>query len=230
MYFPKKRDQEKAFANWVNASPARQVKYKNVLQSLEDGYTKIFPYAHALNYLTESLLNGVEMPRLATQAQRLINNTNIPQDSLLKQLAEIYTDYYQKVDQATMIAMLDVYKKSVSGDALPELYNQIQKKYKGDFAKYVKYLYDQSDFSSLEKITKAIKNNQTDFSKDPAILYSLDIQKTRANVIANGYNSLLEKISNAERLFENGIKAMATETGKPMYPDANSTMRLTFGK
>jgi len=225
----KKREQERAFATWMNASPARQAKYKNVLKTLEDGYTEIYPYSHALSYLSESLLNGVEMPRLATQAERLIT-PNIPQDSLLKQLAAIYTDYYQKVDQATMIAMLDVYKKSVSGDALPEFYNQIQKKFNGDFAKYVKYVYDKSDFSSLEKITKAIKSNKTDFSKDPAILFSLDVQKTRDNMRNNGYNSLTEKIENAERLFENGTKAMAAETGKPMYPDANSTMRLTFGK
>jgi hypothetical protein len=82
----------------------------------------------------------------------------------------------------------------------------------------------------LEKITKAIKNKKVDFSKDPAIIFAVDIKKTMEGIRGDEYTSTNEKLRDAERLFENGIKAMAAETGKPMYPDANSTMRLTFGK
>ena len=225
----KKQEQEKAFTTWINATPERQTKYKDVLKTLEEGYGKIYPLSRALNFLMESLMTGVEMPRIASQVDRLIKK-NMPQDSLLIQTAEIYKDYYPAVDQATMIAMLDVYKKSVDADALPEFYNVIQKNYKGDFAKYAKFVFEKSDFSSLEKITKAIKNKKTDFSKDPAIIFSQEVRKSMENIRGDEYTQTNEKIRDAERLFENGIKAMAAETGKPMYPDANSTMRLTFGK
>ena len=224
-----KKQQEKTFTNWVNASPERKSKYKDVLNTLEDGYAKIFPYSKSMNYLMESLLSGVEMPRIAGQVEKLIAK-NMPQDSLLLKTTEIYKDYYPAVDQATMIAMLEVYKKSVDADVLPDFYNLIQKKYKGDFGKYAKYVFEKSDFSSIEKITKAIKNKKTDFSKDPALIFAQDVRKVMEAIRGDEYTKINEKIKDAERLYENGIKAMAAETGKPMYPDANSTMRLTFGK
>jgi len=223
-----KQDQERAFATWVNASADRQSKYKNVLRTLEDGYTKIYPYSRSLNYLLESLSSGVEMPRIAVQVDKLIRK-NLPQDSLLIQTAEIYKDYYPAVDQATMVALLDIYKKSVDADALPEFYTVIQKKFKGDYAKYAKYIFDKSDFTTLDKITKAIKNKKDDFSKDPAILFAKEVRKTMDIIRSDEFTKTNEKIKDAERLFENGIKAMAAESGKAMYPDANSTMRLTYG-
>jgi len=224
-----KQEQEKAFAAWVKVSPERQVKYKDVLKTLEEGYAKIYPYGRAMNYLMESLTNGVEMPRIATQVERLIKR-DLPQDSLLSQTAKVYKDYYPAVDQATLVAMLDIYKKSVDADALPEVYNLIQKKYKGDYAKYAKYLFEKSDFATLEKITKAIKDKKVDFSNDPAIVFSQEVRKTMDQIRSDEYSKNMEQIKDAERLYENGIKAMAAEIGKPMYPDANSTMRLTFGK
>ncbi|MDD4968036.1 MAG: S46 family peptidase [Paludibacter sp.] len=224
-----KQEQEKAFAAWMNATPERQAKYKNVLRTLEDGYAKNYPYTRAMNYLMESLMTGVEMPRIATQVNRLIKK-NLPQDSLLIQTSDLYKDYYPAVDQATLVAMLDVYKKSVDADALPEVYTIIKRKFKGDYTKYAKYMFDKSDFTTLDKITKAIKGKKTDFSNDPAIVFANVVRGTMNNIHSDAYDKTTEQIKDAERLFENGIKAMAAETGKPMYPDANSTMRLTYGK
>jgi len=224
-----KQEQENAFSTWINASPERQVKYKNVLKTLEEGYAKNYPYTRAMTYLMESLMSGVEMPRIATQVDRLISK-NLPKDSLLIQAADAYKDYYPAVDQATFVAMLNVYKKSVDADALPEIYTLIERKFKGDYARYAKYVFDKSDFTSLEKITKAIKAGKTDFSKDPAIIFARDVRKTMDNIRSDEFLKTTDQIKDAERLFEHGIKAMAAETGKPMYPDANSTMRLTYGQ
>ena len=224
-----KQEQEKAFAAWVNATPDRQVKYKNVLRTLEDGYAKNYPYTRAMNYLMESLITGVEMPRIASQVNRLIKK-NLTQDSLLIQTTALYKDYYPAVDQATMVAMLEVYKKSVDADALPEVYTLIERKFKGDYTRYAKYVYDKSEFTTLDKITKAIKSKKTDFFKDPAIVFSNVVRGTMDNIHSDAYDKTVEQIKDAERLFEDGIKAMAAATGKPMYPDANSTMRLTYGK
>ena len=224
-----KQTQEKEFAEWANSTPERKAKYNNVLKTLANDYGKIYPYSKALNYLTESLLSGVEMPRIATQVERMIKK-DIPQDSLLTQVAAAYKDYYPAVDQAALVAMLNIYKKSVDPDALPEVYSVIQKKFKGDYNRYAKYLFEKSDFTSLEKITKAIKSNKVDFSQDPAIIFSQEVRKALESIRGEEYNKLSEEIKDAERVYESGIKAMAAEKGKPMYPDANSTMRLTFGK
>jgi hypothetical protein len=224
-----KQEKEKAFAAWVAATPERQAKYKDVLKTLEDGYTKMSPYSRAWYYLLESLSSGAEMPRIAFATEKLIKK-NISVDSLLKETAKLYTDYYPVVDETTMVAMLDIYKKSVDADALPEIYKTIQKKFKGDYAKFAKDLYKKSAFSSLEKINKLIKNGESDFSKDPAILYAAEIKKTSEAIQNAEYKQWAEKVKDAERLYENGIQAMAAEQGIALAPDANSTMRLTYGK
>jgi len=224
-----KQEQEKIFSTWVNATPARQAKYGDVLKTLEEGYSKIYPYSKAANYLTESLSNGVEMPRIASLVDKLIKK-EMPHDSLMMQLKENYKDYYPAVDQAAMIAMLEIYKKSVDADALPELYNEIQKKFRGDFAKYARFVYEKSDFTTLEKISKAIEHKKTDFSKDPAVIFAKEVKQTLETIRGAEYDKLSDRIHDAERLYENGIKAMDAETGKAMYPDANSTMRITYGK
>ena len=224
-----KQNQEKEFTNWINVSPERKAKYKTVMQTLEEGYAKIYPYGRAMNYLMESLLSGVEMPRIASDVKRL-SATKLPQDSLLAKTAELYKDYYPVVDEATMVAMLDMYKKSVDADALPELYHMITKKFKGNYTNYAKYIYEKSVFTSLEKITKAIKNNKTDFTNDPAIVFATDVRKTMEAIRSAEYTKAAEQIKDAERLYESAIKAMADEKGKALYPDANFTMRLTYGK
>ena len=154
---------------------------------------------------------------------------NIAHDSIIIQLNENYKDYYPVVDQATMVTMLEVYKKSVDADALPEFYTEIQKKFKGNFTNYAQFVYEKSDFTTLEKITKAIEHKKTDFSKDPALIFAQEVKKTLESIRGAEYDKFNNRIHDAERLYENGIKAMAAETGKPMYPDANSTMRLTYG-
>ncbi len=224
-----KQSQEKEFAEWANSTPDRKTKYKNVLQTLANDYVKIYPYSKALSYLTESLVSGVEMPRIATQVERLIKK-DISPDSLQTELKAAYKDYYPAVDQAALVAMLNIYKKSVDADALPEVYTVIQKKFKGDYNRYATYLFEKSDFTSLEKITKAIKSHNVDLFKDPALVFSQEVRKTMGSIRSDEYTKLSEEIKDAERVYESGIKAMAAEKGKPMYPDANSTMRLTFGK
>ena len=224
-----KQSQEKEFAEWANSTPERKAKYKNVLQTLANDYGKIYPYSKALSYLMESLVSGVEMPRIANQVERIMKK-DISQDSLLTEVKAAYKDYYPAVDQAALVAMLDIYKKSVDADALPEVYTVIQKKFKGDYNRYAKYLFEKSDFTSLEKITKAIKSHNVDLFKDPALVFSQEVRKTMESVRGDEYTKLSEEIKDAERVYESGIKAMAAEKGKPIYPDANSTMRLTFGK
>jgi hypothetical protein len=110
------------------------------------------------------------------------------------------------------------------------VYKTIAKKFKGDYKKYAAWLYKKSAFTSLEKISKAVANGEINFNDDPAIDFGLDISKTSSSIRGDEYMNIAAKIKDAERLFENGLKAMAAEKGIAIHPDANSTMRLTYGK
>ncbi|HPT42671.1 MAG TPA: S46 family peptidase [Paludibacteraceae bacterium] len=224
-----KQKQEKEFDEWVKADPQRVKKYGTVLKDLEDGYNTIFPYSHALSYLSESLLSGVELPRMASMVKRGIKN-NDSSEKILKKAEEFYKDYYPEVDQATFAVLLDAYKKSVTPDALPEIYNTIDKKFKGDYAKYAAYLFDKSVFVSPSKLSAALNKKNYNFEKDPAVIFFNDVLKTMNSLNSKDYVSAVEKIDDAERLYEAGLKEIAAENNTARYPNANFTMRLTYGQ
>ena len=225
----RKQAEEKEFTQWVNANPERQKKYGNVLQNIEDAYKTILPFSKALNYLRESLMSGVEMPRIASRISDL-NKKNISNDSLLVEAEKLYKDYYMMVDQATFAVMLKSYKDAVDGDALPETYQLIGKKFRNNYEKFTKNLYEKSGFSTFEKFKKAFKAGKVDFVNDPAILFYEDVNLTYKNIKSDEYKKTIDKLEVAERVYEAGIMEFAAETGKSLYPDANFTMRLTYGK
>jgi hypothetical protein len=224
----RKRSEEKEFAKWIAQTPDRKARYAGVLNALEEGYTKLQPYSLALNYLRESLLSGVELPRMASQLEKIARYTT-NKDSILVKAKAIYQDYYPQVDEAALPAMLAAYKKAVKDDALPEVYTTIHKKYKGNFEKYAQYMFDKSAFASYEAFEKAVKKGQTDFSADPALTFWEDVNRTLRNIASKDYDAIIGQITDAERLYEAALLQIAAEKGKPMSPDANSTMRMTYG-
>lgn len=224
-----KKAQEEDFRTWIAQDEQRKARYGQVLFDLEEGYKTIFPYNKALNYMREAFIGGMEMPRIAFKVEHLIEK-NMPQDSLLKAIKESYVDYYEKVDESTVAAVLSEYKKDVDADALPAIYSTIDKKFKGNFEKYSTDLFKKSVFSNYSKIEKAILSGKKDFSKDPALVLWNDVSATMKSIAGNEYTDASAKIADAERLYQAGLMEIAKEKGKATYPDANFTMRMTYGK
>ena len=226
----KKKVQQKAFTNWVNGNSSRKNKYGNVLETIEDGYTHIFKLSKTKNYLTEALISGSEMPQIASKIERMMKS-NYATDSIIKSAKALYKDYYPEVDKSTIAIMLDVYKKSVDAAYLPPFYKTIDKKFDGNFNKYAEYLFSKSSFSTFDKFSNAIKKGKLKIESDPALIFSRDVKTVNQQItFSDEYIAANEKIDDSERMYEAGLKEMSIENGTSMYPDANSTMRLTYGK
>lgn len=225
----RKKTEENEFTQWVNKSDSRKQKYGNVLSELQDAYTKIFPYSKSVSYLRESLYSGVELPRIASRIKAM-DKKNMPADSMMAEVDKLYKDYYPVVDEATFAVMLASCKNAVDADALPEIYTTILKKFKGDFTKYAKFLYSKSAFTTADKFKKAYEKKKVDFINDPALVFAEEVNKTIRNIETAGYKTENIRITDAERLYMEGIIEQAAEKGKSIYPDANFTMRMTYGK
>ncbi len=224
-----KKGTELKFTEWVNQNSDRKMKYGKVLESIEQGYKTLFPLTKTNSYLRESLFSGAEMPRMASQLER-ISKKGILIDSLLKEAREVYKDYNANVDEATFAVMLESYKNAVDASALPEFYKIIDKKFKGDFQKYAKWIYTKSAFTTFEKYSKAVTLQKINYANDPALVFWDDVNNAMRNNMTTTYTETSGKLADAERLYEKGLKEMAAENGTVLHPDANSTMRLTYGK
>lgn len=224
----RKKTAELDFAKWVNESPERITNYGQVLPVLERNYKTSFPTRHAMSYLREALLSGVEMPRIAGELEKLLSQ-NIATDSILKSAKEKYEDYYAEVDVATFAVMLETYRKYVSKTYLPTIYRDIDTKFKGDYTRYAQSVFQKSGFSDLDKFSKKLKAKKINLKNDPALIYLHAVENLLNKLDDDNYAKSRDSIDYATRLLEAGLKEINLAKGTKRYPDANFTMRMTYG-
>lgn len=224
----RKQELESDFATWVAASPARTQKYGSVLSTLEQHNEKVYRSLRAGSYLREALLSGAEMPRIAGSLANIATSAT-EKEKAMARAEEVYKDYYPEVDEATLAVMLETYRKHVDATDLPSFYAEIDKKFKGNYAAYAKTLFAKSIFSTKEKFVKALKSGKINVKKDPALLFLNAVHEKLATFDTKDITESYAAIRNAERLFEAGLLEINKEKGIKTYPDANFTMRLTYG-
>jgi len=230
-----KRTLETEFANWVKANETNRKKYKDVLSSLENGYAKRAESYRAFVYLRESFLSGTEIYMFASYATELENalesKDNSKIENAIKNLTEaaedFYKDYDASTDQKVLAAMVNLYKSEVDSKYYPEIYKIIQSKFKGDADKYAAYLFSKSIFVNAESLKAFLSNPKLKkLQKDPAFAGAQDIFEL-VKELRDQNSESAQQIDKGNRLFMAGLMEMHPE--KVFYPDANFTMRLSYG-
>lgn len=101
-----KEKQEAEFTEWINSNVSLKQKYGNILPELKRDYELIDKNQKAIEYLRESLLAGVELPRMASGVDRM--DKKLPLDSNMAFISNIYKDYYPEVDKNAFTALLEL--------------------------------------------------------------------------------------------------------------------------
>ncbi|MDD3194377.1 MAG: S46 family peptidase [Paludibacter sp.] len=224
----RKQELERNFRQWVAADPDRTKKYGSVLQELEQHNAKVYTSTRTATYLREALLAGVEMPRIAGALEDLVNAKD-KEEAALKRAERVYKDYYPSVDEATLAVMLETYRTYVDASELPSFYTEIDKKFKGNYKAYARNLFAKSAFSDKDKFLKLYKSGKINLRKDPALKFRDEVRATLNGLEGADIDESRAIIRNAERLFEAGMLEINRAKGVKTYPDANFTMRLTYG-
>lgn len=226
----RKQEIEKIFSMWVNENTQRISKYGTVLKDLEGLNASVYKSMRTSTYLQEALMSGIELPRIVNALEeQAAKKRRKNKEETLKLADKVYKDYYPQVDEATMAAMLEAYRSYVEPSELPDFYTLIDKKYKGNYAAFAKYIFSKSNFSSKDKFIKAYTKGRLNLKKDLAIAFRNEVKTAYERIETKDVKDMYALIRNAERLFEEGLLAINREKGNKMYPDANFTMRLTYG-
>jgi len=224
----RKQELEKSFAQWIAADAERNQKYGKVLTDLEQQNNKVHSQLRTITYLREALVSGAEMPRIAGSLEGLVDKKD-NKEAVVKRANELYKDYYPQVDEATLAVMLETYRKYVNAAELPAVYAEIDKKFKGNYQAYARWLFAKSAFSSKDKFLSLYKAGKINLKKDPALQFRKEVNASMDLLDNKELRNSFEVIRNAERLFEAGMLEINKEKGIKTYPDANSTMRMTYG-
>ncbi len=229
---------ESEFQTWVNADPARTEKYGNVLSDIASAYKTYEEYALQRWYFIESVMRGAEVMTLAqsftglgtelgekTPSQEKIARMK---DALTKSVERHFKNYNRPTDVKLLSAMLQMYYENVPVQQQPEAFRQMVAKNKGDFNRIAGNIFARSIFADEAKVRAFLeKPNLKVLKKDPAYTLSvLMVEKYREN--QKNLDAANEMLERGNRLFVAGLREMQPD--RKFYPNANSTMRLTYGK
>ena len=236
----KEQQKEADFMKWVGKNKKRQEKYGDALEKIKKG-VESNTTALDMQLIGETVAN-IELLGFASGVQNgvamAIRNGQDSASALktaIASQARRYQDYYEPLDREEAAALLKYYREK----AKPEYYLDALS---GDFAnldidKYVNNLYDNSIFTSPEKLEAAVAEKGFSAVKsDPVNQLMNALLMTYAKMglgggmggrRPTGGNPGANDMREGSKAFTAGL--LEWQKGKATYPDANSTMRLTYG-
>ena len=231
--YEKRLEQEQAFRQWAAQDKNRKAKYDGIFDEMNNYWNHQSKYQKALIYHREAGWRGGEAVSFALRFRR-INSVieskdnsqkiiNAHADGLKKAAQDFFKDYNKALDRDVTIALLNLFYKDVNPAQLPATIKKVGDKNHGDFTTYVDNAFAKSIFVDQAKM-EAWLNNPKSLSKDPVYALMYDILQSYWNL-----SEQAEKVecSRADRLYMEGLMEMQKD--RNFYPDANFTMRLTYG-
>jgi hypothetical protein len=227
----KKLAVEKDFTTWINADAARKAKYGNVLGTIEKAYQSVDEKI-ASEYIREALFGGPEIFRFTSGATELFTELKGTDKVKIKAAADrfkttlegFYKDYDAATDQEITAVLTKMYAENVVEKYQPSFLRATGKKQGRD---YTANLFKKSIFPDRQKLEAFLKNpSRKVLDKDPlfqAMQSVVEMMRTIGADVRKSTTGLEE----ARKLFVAGLNEMNKD--KVLYPDANSTMRLTYG-
>ena len=205
--------EEKAFNEWVAADPKRVEKYGNAVETINNAIKERAEYAYVTRYLNESL-SSIELVRAPMMAKRPGG------------LKAFFKDYSVDTDRKLAKKMIAIYKEKVDPKYHPAFFATIDKEFGGSIDAFVDNMFETSPYTSQEKYDAAVAAG-TDLSKDITAVIGADVRAISEKVMPKMMESAAI-INKAKKAYVAGNLEMMGDNAS--YPDANSTMRLTYSK
>ncbi|WP_281644494.1 S46 family peptidase [Bacteroides zoogleoformans] len=227
-----KAEIEKQYAAFAKGKP----EYEGVVEKIDAIVGQSSPTLRQLYYTSEALRRAIEFGStylIMDNIQKALEEKN---DLLLqaskKQLEEAYDgihnkDYDHEVDRAVAKAILPALAKALNADELPDFYKTIFNEFKGNYDAYVDNLYDNSILSNRSNLDKFLKKPTVKaIERDPATAYSRS-KNLKLQELSSAHAKQEEGLGLLHKSYIRGLGEMKQPV--PSYPDANFTIRLTYG-
>ena len=175
----------------------------------------------------EALKQGYKVPH----ATKEINPLDHALSRLGKQADKFFNkDYSPEVDRKVSKALLKTYAELIPAEQRISIFRVIDKKFKGDIDAFVDACFDTSIFRSREAFDRFM-------AKPDAKTIENDLMVQYAKSVDEGYEKTdqamkaeTDAYNLAHKTWVEGMMKLKQQEGTPIYPDANSTLRLTYGK
>lgn len=229
-----KRAEQEALLAWADEQGKSE--YREALNQIRN----IVADRHDLRFrqwmLNEALRIGIEFVSVPTEINPLVEALKGKTADRQKELDQMTAafrrffdkDYVPEVDKKIAKVMLTEYRRLIPHTSQPAYFAIIDKKYKGDIERFLDDIFAKSIFASRENYNKFLKRPTAKaLLNDPMILFAQSVEKEREN-LSNSLKSYDAAYNRAHRTYVKGLLEM--EKDKKHWPDANFTLRLTYGQ
>ena len=228
----KKRAFEQDFQEWALGARNRYM-YIDLLKDFKKNYKDLEPYQRAYTYMAEAGLRIVLV--------NFASNFLIPEgydiapqeevDRTIKKLkdrsANFFKDYYEPIDREVAATLLKEYMKAQPADFRPDFLNDIK-----DVDEYVDKLFTKSMFTDEAKVNDLLDNFKPNkikkIANDPAVKIYKSLAEFYRDKVFDSIMIINSKNDRLQRLYMKG--QMDMQPDKRLFPDANFTLRVTYGK
>ncbi len=231
---------EKEFSNWVAQNDERKAKYGKALEMIKNAYAANDEAEKVSNYWFEAIYGGAEIFKAGFRMRGMYSALDNKDEEKIKKMAErtkegikeFFKDYNVDLDKELFVAMLKMYKENVPASYLPAFYVDIEEAMKGDIQEFANAVYSSSILVNEKKMDDFLANPKIEVLKeDIGFLMASQALQVYYRIRENSEENL-KNLSKGMRKFVAGWIEMEEEKDKNKlyYPDANSTIRLTYGK
>jgi hypothetical protein len=236
-----KRREEKSFTEWA----AQKTEFAGLMEQYDQIYKMLEPIAVQRTYINEGFLASAFVPNTISLGNALIAMQQKKDDAayvqqlqgrLGKAVEKYSSTYNETADKKILAKILASFYTDVPVKSQPKFYAEIAEKYwtgnpETTFEKFTNYLWENSNFIKPDKLAAFIASNPSAdaVKKDPAYAYAVNL--IPADYVKNNFGSVVSDFESKKAELDHlYLKAILEKNkDKLMYPDANSTMRLSYG-
>lgn len=226
---------EKDFDNWANIDFERSIEYGNILNDYKKFYTQLKPYSKIETYYFEGILS-IEIINFSKNITPVLEAKNEEDfkkalNNLINSAQSFYKNYNLNIDKKIFSTLIDIFMNNVEYNYIPKTLVNLKKKYKNNWEGAANTLFKQSYICNLNKIKSLeklpLKKVKKILSNDIFYkIYSETIELYKNNIypITSKINTSIDSL-NRKYI----IAQMKFNEDKIFYPDANLTLRLSYG-
>jgi len=233
-----KREQENEFERWATENEAGE-KYVNLISDFKDFFMGYSPL-YVANDLGQELLNGIDVfdigNELLSSYYLIPDSTRAYREEITNIFVSGLREYYRtnpvETDRDVLPEYLRLFAENTDVEYHPAFYDIIKQKYKGNYVNYINEIYDNSVLTDSSRLIKLLGKSPSviyqTLLNDPLRLVYSSFNQTLSQKVYTQLNSMKQEYNRLYRLYLTGLMEMNSEV--LYYPDANFTMRVSYGK
>jgi hypothetical protein len=237
----KKEQFEALFQQWADSTPEHRTQYGSLLIAFKSAYQLYLPLDLSSILISEAG-QSIEIVKFTSGFRDLARISKIKTTSsddilnatlnLKKSACEYFKNYNAAIDQKIMVAMLREMGEKMDEKFLPGIFAELEGSYHRDYEAYASRIFSTSLFCDSVRVIKFLDSYKPSkakmLEKDPAFRLMTSIYERNDKDIVPAMAVISRKIDSLQRIYMAGLIGMERE--KTLFPDANSTLRIAFGK